>query len=137
MKKIVVATAAFAAALAFVISPAMSDTSPIAAPAQASAPVTSTTATSASGKLSLTVNIIDDLTPKPVPLTEFALTGAAVQTLRTDASGLIQADLPPGHYHIASVKPTTFKDHGYSWAADFDIKAGETTPITPSRLPWH
>lgn len=85
------------------------------------------------GHLAFSVVIIDDLTPKPVPLTDFTITDnsgkQAPQTIRTDAQGQITADLPPGTYTIASAKAVEFKDHSYSWNKTFTIQAGQQTKL--------
>jgi S1-C subfamily serine protease len=93
---------------------------PVASP---SAPLT--------GHLSLNIVIISDLQPAPVLLSDFIITGMQVsQTVRTDVSGNADVDLIPGHYHLASVKPTVFKGQSFVWGKDFDITAGVTTKLS-------
>jgi S1-C subfamily serine protease len=122
------------------ISPAFCQSAapaPFAAPLRAQAPTQMPASTSvlktvaapeSTGHLSLNIVIVSDLQQVPVLLTDFNISGpGAPQTVRTDASGNIDLDLPPGHYHIASVKPTVFKGQEYIWSKDCDLIAGQTT----------
>ncbi len=68
--------------------------------------------------------VIDELTPKPVALTDFILAGSSLnppKEVRTDSSGFVQLDLAPGRYSLSSKTPTTFKGKSYSWTKEFSV----------------
>jgi uncharacterized protein (DUF2141 family) len=81
------------------------------------------------GQLSLTVVVVDDLSPRPVPLTDFKITDAsgtgAGQVVRTDEQGTTSVKLPPGKYAVETVHPVSFKGHGLIWKASCVIEAGQ------------
>jgi hypothetical protein len=86
-----------------------------------------------SGKLSLSVAVVDELVAKPVPLTDFRLTRQSGdpfdQTARTDEQGTLVIELRPGEYRIESVRPTRFRGRSLSWAKSFKVEAGQTLAL--------
>lgn len=89
------------------------------------------------GHLKFTVIIVDDLTPKPVPLQDFKIqalddAGAPTgepKTLRTGLDGVIQTDLPPGRYSLQNPNPLRFKGRVLEWKREFAITADNTTDL--------
>lgn len=114
--------------VAFVLALGM----PVASPAQdkPAAPVAVPTPT---GELQLSVVVVDELTPKPVPLTPFKITPTAdpdaAQTVKTDVEGKIDVPLAPGKYTVESVRPLEFKNHTFVWKADVTVEAGKTAKL--------
>ena len=90
-----------------------------------------TDAPSQTGHVDIKVVIVDDLTPKPVALTDFNIRGGSFdQVFRTDADGAIHADLGTGSYTLSNVNALAFKEKTYKWTKAFDIRAGQTTTLT-------
>ena len=73
--------------------------------------------------INLTVYIVDGLTPKPVPLTDFVCVSSdgTKTPLRTDMEGKATAALAPGHYRIQSNTPLDYEGHTYTWGKDIDV----------------
>lgn len=91
---------------------------------------------STQGELKLSVVIVDELTPKPVPFTTFNIVNnvdsAKSEIVKTDANGLIDVMLAPGSYTIENVKPVEFKQHSYSWKSTITVNAGKTLTVNLS-----
>lgn len=87
----------------------------------------------ATGHLKLKVLIVNNLSPVPVPLTDFSVTKRfgdhTVQTIRTDEAGLAEADLAAGDYSLDTVKPVPFKGLNYEWHTHFTITADQTLDL--------
>ena len=69
-------------------------------------------------EVKISVVIVDDLVPKPVPFTDFSVTtedGTAVAKFRTDDKGFGKVALNDGTYFIVSAKPLTLKGTTYAW----------------------
>ena len=69
-------------------------------------------------EIKVSVVIVDELVPKPVPFTDFNITsedGTAVAKFRTDDKGFGKAALNNGTYFIVSAKPLTLKGTTYAW----------------------
>ncbi|MCA1597187.1 MAG: carboxypeptidase-like regulatory domain-containing protein, partial [Chloroflexi bacterium] len=100
------------------------------APTFAVNPLRSAVATT-DGSLVLSVVVVDDLVPRPVPLTDFTITDelGGSRTVRTDAEGTFQGRLSPGRYTIESRRPVTLKSRLLTWKSEFKILAGETTKL--------
>lgn len=81
------------------------------------------------GRLVFSVVVIDELVPKPVPLTDFriSLVGQAEteRTLRTDMEGKITVELPVGEYELSTSKPVRLKGRALEWNTKFRIEAGQ------------
>jgi len=79
--------------------------------------------------VTIDVVIVDDLTPKPVPLTDFNITaesaGAIPRIARTDEMGRISLKLDPGNYTFESVRATSFKGRSFNWKKGFAVVAGK------------
>lgn len=90
--------------------------------------------TSAQGELLLTINIVDDLTPRPVPLTDVRIVSAsdpsATRTVRTDAQGRASVQLLPGAYTLHSVRPVRYRGRTLNWQTSFTITEGQTTTLS-------
>src|SRR5262249_10537904 len=94
--------------------------------ALAQTPTTQTT-----GHLDAKIVVVDDLTPKPVALTDFDIKGPSFdQVFRPDVDGAIHADLAPGSYTLSNVNPLTFKEKSFKWTKTFDVAAGQTVNLT-------
>jgi S1-C subfamily serine protease len=122
-----------AAILLTVLGPATSsradETVPAAQPAaSAGQPAVATS----SGQLKLSVVVVDELTPKPVPFTYFQVTNTAdntSQNVKTDAQGKIELSLAPGTYTVTNAKALEFKGHSYTWKSTVTIEAGKTAVV--------
>jgi S1-C subfamily serine protease len=90
-------------------------------------------ASAGTGRLVFSAAILENHVPNPVLLTTFSITDSAgklpPQMASTDVQGRLLADLPPGSYTIASVRPTTFKGRTFTWKHDFTIQAGQQTKV--------
>ena len=84
--------------------------------------------TQQNGTLSFSVVVIDELTPKPAQLVDFQITdksgAVADKRARTDESGKISIELPPGEYTISTVQPVKFQGRLLSWQKEFKIESG-------------
>lgn len=72
----------------------------------------------ATGHLKVKVVVVEDLVPKPVPLTDFVLTdssGKAVANLRTDTDGTAETDVVAGSYTFQSASPLELHGKKYTW----------------------
>jgi len=106
---------------------AQAQATPVAPPTTVAAP-----GAPSQGELQLSVVIIDELTPKPVPLTPFRITSpdsANTQTVKTDLQGQIDIHLPTGSYSVENDKPLEFKGHLYHWKGTVTITADIVTKI--------
>ncbi|MGO8672049.1 MAG: trypsin-like peptidase domain-containing protein [Capsulimonadaceae bacterium] len=86
----------------------------------------------ATGTLHFRVVIIDDLIPKPVPLTDFEIVAAdqtVSQTVRTDVNGSFTTQLPAGTYTVVSLHPVAYKGKSYSWKSSVTVTDGGSTTI--------
>lgn len=79
--------------------------------------------------VTIDVVIVDDLTPKPVPLTDFRITSdkpdAPPITVRTDEMGHISVKLEPGTYTIESARSVSLKGRSFSWKKAFSLTPGK------------
>ncbi|MBA3726799.1 MAG: hypothetical protein H0W86_10190 [Armatimonadetes bacterium] len=75
-------------------------------------------------KVEIRFVILDELTPRPVALTDFVIFGAGETQvkLRSDVEGKIRTELEPGEYEVRSEKPTTFKGKDYVWQKKFTVQ---------------
>lgn len=77
-------------------------------------------------KVRVTVAVIDDLTPKPVPLWDFVLrkkdSTEEPRKVRTDEQGVIEVELEAGEYELESVRPLTYKDRSLTWKVPVSVK---------------
>jgi len=81
--------------------------------------------------LTVSVIVVDELTPKPVPLTDFRISGSAggapPRIVRTDEKGNLSIALAPGQYVIESVQPLRFRDRTLRWKHAFSVETGKPT----------
>jgi S1-C subfamily serine protease len=85
-------------------------------------------------KLTIKAMIVDrDLNVKPLPKYVFSVqatedqSAAEVQTLTTKVDGTLEAQVAPGRYRVASVKPLNFEGKQYSWDLQIAVKYPETS----------
>jgi hypothetical protein len=85
------------------------------------------------GELQLSVVIVDDLIPKPAPLTYFRIVSTTddkiIKTVKTDITGKIDLRLPPGKYLVSIDKPLEFKGRSYFWKGEVTIGVEQITKI--------
>jgi S1-C subfamily serine protease len=83
----------------------------------------------ATTNFAVSILVVDDLTPKPVPLTDFRISGptagATPRIVRTDEKGSIALSLPPGQYVLESMQPLRFRDRLLRWKHSFVVDAGK------------
>src|SRR4029453_13221191 len=81
------------------------------------------------GSLRVTAAIVGpNLTVKPVPLHDFRLeptAGGGSIEFRTALDGTAQQALPPGRWHLVSVKPAEVDGKRYSWSLDTLVAIGQ------------
>jgi len=85
-------------------------------------------------QVTITVVVVDDLVPKPVPLTGFLIVRADGSgdpvTVRTDAQGNVTIKLAPGSYRLRSEKPVSYRGRTLSWDTPFVVEAGPAKTVT-------
>jgi Trypsin-like peptidase domain len=87
----------------------------------------------ASGELSFSVVIIDELSPKPVPLTDFKIMpisgGGTEKVVRTDENGTILLKLPAGKYTIETEHPVNYKGRSLTWKTPVTVEVGRVCQV--------
>lgn len=88
-------------------------------------------ADAAQGTLDVKILIIDELVPRPVPLTAFRLSSETGQPreIRTGEDGRFTLALAAGKYRFENVVPLRFKGKLFEWKRAFEIKAGQKTEL--------
>lgn len=79
-------------------------------------------------KVEITFVVVDDLSPRPVPLTDirFVASDKKETVIRTDEKGVARLELPPGKYVAESVRPVNFKGKLLNWKIPLTIPPGVT-----------
>lgn len=86
----------------------------------------------------LKVVVVEDLTPRPVPFTDFQVirtdSPTDVSPVRTDEKGEASLPLPPAIYRIQSRRNTTFKGRLLFWKKEFTLPSQVPSPGAPFEL---
>jgi hypothetical protein len=73
--------------------------------------------------------VVDDLNPRPLPLTDFVVTptgGGQSKTVRTDRNGHYSVIVPAGDYTITNSKAVDYKHQHVTWTVSVHVSAGAT-----------